>query len=740
MKGKKIIMLMMFLFLGSLCLGSVHSVSKLEIIESLNSTDLSSARSVTIDGSYAYVASASANSLTVVDISNPSSITQVDTISSTDLDGAHSVTIDGSYAYVASYSANSLTVVDISYYISSTPTIEANIQDFYDTTNITINLTTNPTENTNMSYLLDNFSVTPTSICNNCNQSQLNLTNLSEGAHSILFTSENSDGQENSTYNFTIDTINPTITFNNNTEFNDGYTFNISQQLNVTCRDKNLANCTIYWDDNTTTFSTTGNFTEEKTFINNGYHTFTIEAIDYVDSHINKSGRIFMNPYQYFNFEPPTGTKIYNFTFGGEFFEETARFKIFDLVSENNLPTSKTLTFEKSGYESTNITISFNSTSEYNQTNTITLAKIVVHIYDRQTENLLTNNVELTLIDGTGDTATTSTGKYNFTKESFTEGEYHIIAESEGYSTGVIYFNFYNQEIVNVDIYMLNNTISNFGTIQLIAKDRFSRFVDGSLCQAKEWKSAQSSYSLVTEGLTNTNGEVLLDIELGTKEYIFTCTKEDYSATTQPEIIKTDLTTRTLVLSKQEDEEIEELSGLTYSISPNNKNYLDQIVGTFATVEFNYTDTNKEVVRGCIKYYKKEGLNKELLGENCSNSASANLVKTFNTNNSFTLVAEASVTTSSGKTFVLQDFVYPSNINIRDFLVKYGLDIILPTAIILLAIGLGLIAKNIYISLVLIDICVWLIYTILPEKMPGQAAMTITVLIGLIMWGVYRRK
>jgi len=535
---------------------------------------------------------------------------------------------------------------------------------------------------------------------------------------------------------FTIDLDDPVLDESLPAEIND-YTINFSQYINYSDVDSGVDYCNVSISGESYTTCNDSSYT----FATNGNKAINITLADKAGNIVtDENNVVFINPYQYFNFETPTGTKIYNFTFRGEFFEETARFKIFDLVSENDLPTNKTLLFEKVGYEDTNITLLFNSTSEYNQTDTITLAKIVVHIYDRQTENLLTNSVELTLIDGIGDNATTSTGKYNFTKESFIEGEYHIIAQSEGYSTEVVYFDFDNQEIVNVDIYMLNNTLSNFGTIQLIAKDRFSRFVDGALCQAKEWKSAQSSYSLVTEGLTNTNGEVLLDIELGTKEYIFTCTKEDYSATTEPEIIKTDLATRTLVLTKAEEEEIEELSGLTYSISPDEDNYLDKIVNNSATIEFNYTDSNKQVVKGCIKYYKKEGLSKELLGENCSNSASANLVKTFNTNNSFTLVAEASVTTATGKNFVLQSFSYPSNINIRDFLVKYGLDIIIPTVLILLSIGLGLIAKNIYISLVLIDICVWFIYAILPNKMPGQAAMTITLLIGLIMWGVYRRK
>jgi len=618
---------------------------------------------------------------------------------------------------------------------------------YLNTSNITLeseleNISTN--SNINHSLLLyyannDTVIYNDTYTTNSLNGS-ITFNNLEDGLYVTNFTFANNETNTSDLgKHFHIDTTPVKIDFLNKKEFN---TYKISlNDLNISINDSNYANATIDWDDGTSNFTTTKNFSGyTKTFETNGNHTFNITATDNANNHLTVSGQLFINPYQYFSFETPTGNPIENFTFNNEFFTTQAKFKIFDLVSENDLPKNVTLLFEKSGYESTNITIELNSTSNYNQTNTITLAKIVVKIYDRQTSDLLTGDTTLTLIDGTGDTATTSTGLYNFTKESFTESEYHIIAEHDGYSTEVSYFDFNNQEIVNIDIYMLNNTVSNFGTIKLITKDEFSKFVDDALCEAKEWKSNQSSHSLVTEGKTNTNGEILLDIELGTKEYIFTCSKEGYTATTQPEIIKVDLSERTLVLTKAEIEEEISLSGLTYSIYPNQDNYLDEIINNQTTIQFNYTDTNKEVTQGCIKFFKKENLEKVVLDEICNDGSSGNIELTYNTNNNFSLTAEVLVKKSNGNTITLESFKYPSNINLKDFLNKYGFDILIPTILVLLSITIGLITKNIYIGIVCINISVWIISGILPSKIPSQIAFVITVMSGIIMWGVYRQK
>jgi len=68
--------------------------------------------SITVSGRYAYVANLSSNSISVVDISNPSAPIQVAT---TSVDSSpRAITVSGRYAYVANFLSNSISVVDIS--------------------------------------------------------------------------------------------------------------------------------------------------------------------------------------------------------------------------------------------------------------------------------------------------------------------------------------------------------------------------------------------------------------------------------------------------------------------------------------------------------------------------------------------------------------------------------------------------------------------------------------------------
>ncbi|MCA1800043.1 MAG: hypothetical protein LC650_01970 [Actinobacteria bacterium] len=98
----------------SLTVIDVSDPASISITDTITSTDLDGATGVSVVGDYAYVASSVADSLTVIDVSNPASISITDTITSTDLDDARSVSVVGDYAYVASYTADSLTVIDVS--------------------------------------------------------------------------------------------------------------------------------------------------------------------------------------------------------------------------------------------------------------------------------------------------------------------------------------------------------------------------------------------------------------------------------------------------------------------------------------------------------------------------------------------------------------------------------------------------------------------------------------------------
>jgi hypothetical protein len=69
-------------------------------------------RSVYVQGRYAYVADSNGNSMSIIDVSDPSSPVTIGT--QTGLSGAVAVYVQGRYAYVANDSGNSMSVIDVS--------------------------------------------------------------------------------------------------------------------------------------------------------------------------------------------------------------------------------------------------------------------------------------------------------------------------------------------------------------------------------------------------------------------------------------------------------------------------------------------------------------------------------------------------------------------------------------------------------------------------------------------------
>ncbi|MCG8322099.1 MAG: DUF1566 domain-containing protein, partial [Cytophagales bacterium] len=83
-------------------------------VGTVTSSDLGWAHGVVVSGSYAYVASALSDSLTVIDVSDPANPVQVGTITNAQLAGTHDVALSGNYAYLASFTSDRLNVIDVS--------------------------------------------------------------------------------------------------------------------------------------------------------------------------------------------------------------------------------------------------------------------------------------------------------------------------------------------------------------------------------------------------------------------------------------------------------------------------------------------------------------------------------------------------------------------------------------------------------------------------------------------------
>ena len=83
-------------------------------VGTITNAQLAGTYDVALSGDYAYLASATSDRLNVIDVSNPFAPVQVGTVTSTDLNSARAVAVSGPYAYVASAFSDSLTVVDVS--------------------------------------------------------------------------------------------------------------------------------------------------------------------------------------------------------------------------------------------------------------------------------------------------------------------------------------------------------------------------------------------------------------------------------------------------------------------------------------------------------------------------------------------------------------------------------------------------------------------------------------------------
>jgi hypothetical protein len=97
---------------GTLGIGMKNPVQRAKISGSGSPNYLGQPQALDVQGKYAYVAATSDNSLTIIDISNPSSPTTIGSLSG--MAYPEGITVAGNYAYLASYNDAALKIVDIS--------------------------------------------------------------------------------------------------------------------------------------------------------------------------------------------------------------------------------------------------------------------------------------------------------------------------------------------------------------------------------------------------------------------------------------------------------------------------------------------------------------------------------------------------------------------------------------------------------------------------------------------------
>jgi len=501
---------------------------------------------------------------------------------------------------------------------ASAPTIQNDVQDFYNSSSISIQL--NTSTNTNMSYYLDAGS--EVSICNNCNNSVLNLSGLSEGSHSILFESTDSNGQVNSTANFTIDLTDPTINVFNTSTI-ETYSVTWSDVFNYS--DDNLDSCWIIVE------SSTENCVSY-TFSENGNQSVQVYVNDSAGNVATTTFYKFIDPKVYVYFEDPATNPIVNFSFGGINYSDYAAINIYDLGLGNH-----TLEFVKYGYARTNITLEFTSTSNINTTETIQVSLLYVNIRDRQTEALITDTINFDLVgDSYAGSYSTSTGLKTITDIKELPGTYRLTFSGTGFAANDYYFQHTGYSSVNITTYLINE--SETIPIKIVLRDIFSNPKSACIIKAKQYFISANDYLSVDMKTTNSLGEVIFDLEYA-KWYQFVVECDGVTQTEPGQQI----TSTPLYLTWNEDEALTLFDGLpNLAYDPISWTNTSNTTGYF---RFEYNDLNNIVSQGCLYVYEKAFSGNILLGSSCVSSASA----TININ--------ANYTAESGKTYIARGFV-----------------------------------------------------------------------------------
>ncbi len=501
--------------------------------------------------------------------------------------------------------------------------------------------------------------------------------------------------------------------------------------VNLTINSGTNADITYTLDsDSPVTLATNVTSTNNTIDIGSGEHSIFFTMTNNETSINSSSFRLNVN--QTINFQETDLTPITNFTLGGIDYENFATLNTGTggiVVGEN------TLLFERLGFASTNITFTINSNSEINKTFNITSSVIVLKIFDRETGSLITGTSTITLVASVGFNGTTSTGELNITNINFLSEDYKITVEHADYFTESVFFTYNNQETLNVNVYMLDTNSTDAGFITVEVFSDLQQFVDGAIVKALEWIPSTSSFETRAQGITNTNGQAILNIEIGTKTYKFSADDGiNFKIVNEPNGNIVQVNADTIPI--QFDAVGEAVGSITDGLFTNV--VLTNISENVSIVSFAFSDSNGLVTEGCLNFYKVRGNIRLLLNQTCISSSTGEIIEQFFINNTFNLEVEALVVLSD-QTRSIQTFPFPSINSISKSLAEYGFDVLVPLIMMLVGLGLGFVITNVYIAIIVMNGLLWLSILIVPNVITSGTVLFLSILGSLVMWGGFKK-
>ncbi len=589
--------------------------------------------------------------------------------------------------------------------------LSTNIQDFYNSVNISIQVNNTVTEE--LKFSLNGGSNTSLGVTNS---TIFNLTGLSEGVNTIDFYFGSSTEQ----YNFTIDITNPSINLINTSERNNYF---IEWADVFTFSDTNLDSCVVYVENIYTNCSS-------YTFNFNGNRSVLINVTDLAGNTNITEYTQFINPRLFLNFEF-NNTNVVDYQFGSKTDNNgLINFTIYnDFVELGN----NTFTFDKFGFVLQNFSLIITNTTNTNFTFDVIPAQINVNIFDRETNNLITNQVEIQLIGNVGDNIVTTNGTAVLRAVDGIPGDYQVIALSSGYETESVFFSYNNQEFLELDIYLINSTVPSIGVVTVEVKDTLSFFVDAAIVNLLEWKPSQNSFISVAQCETFSDGKCLLNVELGNKLYKFQAIKGSASKTTSSLIIEESgklipITLESIVLDQKANSD-NIIAEMTQDI--NN-------VTNISIIRLEWSTRDNTNAKACLNVFESPGYAQKLLNKNCSVSNSGVIFMTTNISRPSTIQVIGTVQDSKN-VLTIDIFTYKGTGSLANALEQYNLNVLVPIILLLLGFSVGLFFGNIYISLILAIVGQWVGVAIVPSVINSSMAVVISILCLLVMWGIYKR-
>ena len=319
----------------------------------------------------------------------------------------------------------------------------------------------------------------------------------------------------------------------------------------------------------------------------------------------------------------------------------------------------------------------------------MTQAQITINLFDRQTGDPLMNPVNVNIL-GLGN-GTTTNGTLIFKDFNFVPGTYHVEASSSGYYTAEKDFVYTGITDTIIDLYLLNSTFEGSTTLVVPVIDEFFNIIEGADTRLLEYDPDIFGFKEVSSCFTNANGECKFLIEVATKTYIITTSKEiggviftDQSSTSGeiflPEIsageeIPGQIFANNLVLKLSSTLPVPENIGLFIDVPENenativSKNDTDTVIN----IPISFTSQSGLSYTVCLELYRNtNGDLSEVISPICLTGASGILpISDITLNNDFDYEARVTYTVDGVKT-IYKSYKYPNNKSFFEIILQSG--------------------------------------------------------------------